>query len=223
MISEKKIEIEKKMIIAGCKKCKGVGCQVCFTYCSFIGQMAATGIPVDYWRRKMEDFYGEEKFKKFVMTYIDNLDTEFCNGITLFLVGERGRGKTMAACSILKQALLSGYSAYYTSLSDLVTNIIGIDSALRIRVRGYDFIVIDEVDQRFFPTEASMELYGNQLENVLRGRMQNKLPTILCSNSADVNQIFGGEFRKSLKSLGSQFIKIVPAGGKDARENEERL
>lgn len=223
MISEKKIQAEKKKIISGCKDCKGLGCSTCLSYCSFIDSMANAEIPVDYWLRRMEDFYGEENFKKFILNYMNNLDEEYFKGITLFLVGERGRGKTMAACSVLKRALLSGYSAFYTTLSDLVTYVINSDPSLRMRMRGFDFVVIDEVDQRFFPTQMSMELYGNQLENVLRGRMQNKLPTILCSNSIDINQIFGGEFKKSLGSLGSQFIKIVVASGADARENEEKL
>jgi DNA replication protein DnaC len=223
MIPERKIDAEKHKIISGCKSCKGLQCSMCLSYCSFIDKMARAEIPVDYWLRKMEDFYGEENFKNFILNYMKNIEEEYNAGITLFLVGERGRGKTMAACSILKKALLCKYSALYITLSDLVTYIVNSDPALRMRIRRYDFVVIDEVDQRFFPTQMSMELYGNQLENVLRGRMQNHLPTILCSNSPDVSQIFGGEFKKSFSSLGSQFIKVLTVGGKDARESEEKL
>ena len=225
MISPRKIESEKRMMIDQCRKCKGIGCQACAGYCSYIDKMAEAGIPVDYWYRKMEDFYGDRNFKIAVMDYIDNIDREFSNGITYCFTGERGRGKTMAACCILKEALLShrGYRAYYITLSDLITNVLGAQRNLLMHLKCYDFVVIDEVDQRFFPTQASMELFGNQLENVLRGRMQNRMPTIICTNSADTGQIFGGEFKKSFDSLGSQFIKILPASGRDAREGKEKL
>jgi DNA replication protein DnaC len=223
MIPIKKMELEKTKIKEQCK-CNG-GCPACFGYCAYIDRMAIAGIPVDYWYRKMQDFYGDENFKSAILNYMDNLDREFADGLTYCFTGERGRGKTMAACCILKQALLPSedYNVFYITLNDLITNILTLDRSLQVTIRNYDFVVIDEVDQRFFPTQSSMELYGNQLENVLRGRMQNKLPTIICTNSADAGQIFDGEFKKSFDSLGSQFIKILPAGGRDAREGKEKL
>ena len=90
-------------------------------------------------------------------------------------------------------------------------------------IKKVDFIVIDEVDRRFFPSTASQELYGNHFENILRTRVQNKLPTILCTNSEDISQIFEGEFESSFASLRSQFIKVIKAGGKDARKGAEKL
>ncbi len=225
MVSTRKIEIEKSRIIKQCKSCKGVGCHACFGYCSYIDRMSNAKIPVDYWHRKMDDFYGDSNFKSAIINYIDNIKNEFYNGLTYCFTGERGRGKTMAACCILKKALLpsEGYSSYYITLSDLITNVMGPNRGIQLALKNYDFVVIDEVDQRFFPTQASMELYGNQLENVLRGRMQNKMPTIICTNSADTGQIFDGEFKKSFESLGSQFVKILAAGGRDAREGKEKL
>lgn len=223
MISTRKIESEKKKIINNCQKCRGLGCSSCFGYCVFIDKMAEAEIPVDYWYRLMDDFYGEMNFKNAIQEYIKNIHEEYSNGITICLVGERGRGKTFAACAILKKAILENFSVYYTTLSDLVAGITGPKPELKLSLKEFDFIVIDEVDQRFFPTQQSMELFGNQLENVLRNRMQNRLPTILCSNSPDISQIFGGEFKKSFESLGSQFIRILPAIGKDARESREKL
>lgn len=223
MISMKKIEFEKKKIVRECKKCGGRGCGACFGYCAFIDRMAEAEIPVDYWYRIMDDFYGEPNFKKIIIDYISDINGEYSKGFTLCLVGERGRGKSMAACSILKKAILENYSVFYTTLSDFVTKVVSSEPELRLYMKEYDFVAIDEVDQRFFPSQQSMELYGNQLENVLRARMQNRLPTIMCSNSLDISQIFGGEFKKSFESLGSQFIKVVPASGMDAREGKEKL
>lgn len=223
MISVRKIKIEKEKIISNCSKCRGLGCGICFGYCAFIDKMAEACIPVDYWFRSFDNFYGEENFGDSISKYINNISEEYSNGITICLAGERGRGKTFAACSILKKAILENYDVFYITLSDFVAESVGGNSGIKLAVKEFDFLVVDEVDQRFFPTQQSMELFGNQLENILRSRMQNKMPTILCSNSSDISQIFDGEFKKSFESLGSQFIKILPANGKDARAHGEKL
>ena len=224
MISQRKIELEKTKLRKNCK-CSGTGCSICYGYCSYVDKMAEANIPVDYWFRKMEDFYGDENFKKSIISYINNIDGEFDKGLVYCFTGGRGKGKTMAACAILKTALLpnNNYNVIYFTLSDIINNLVNLRANINSLSKYYDFIAIDEVDRRFFPTQASMELYGNQLENILRSRMQNKLPTIMCTNSADIGQIFDGDFKKSFDSLGSQFIKTLPAGGKDAREGKEKL
>ena len=224
MISPKKIESEKRRIIKQCKACNGKGCNSCFGYSTFIDKMAAAEIPVDYWYRDMSKFYGEPHFRDGILRYLDNLANEFDAGLTYCFAGERGRGKTMAACCILKKALLEGYSAYFTTMVDAVTKLMAPGSySFRQMIRNYDFLVIDEIDQRFFPSRGSMELYGNHFENILRSRTQNRLPTILCTNSQDISQIFEGEFQKSFESLSSQFVEVLHAGGKDARKSEEKL
>jgi len=224
MISTNKIEAEKATIIANCKKCKGLGCGACFGYCAFIDKMAEAEIPVDYWFRKMEDFYGEQNFKNYILKYIIDIEQEYKHGLVLCFVGHRGAGKTMAACSILKAALLKDYSVYYTTMVDTVSKMLSPASHLfRNIIKKLDFLVIDEVDQRFFPSPGSQELYGNHFENVLRTRVQNKLPTIICTNSEDVSQIFGGEFETSFASLRAQFMQVLRAGGKDARKGREKL
>jgi len=224
MISQKKINAEKNRIIRQCKTCKGSGCGVCFGYSAFIDKMAQAEIPVDYWFRDMNKFYGEPNFKKGVLNYMDGLAKEYDDGLTYCFTGERGRGKTMAACSILKKAILEKYTVYYTTMVDAVTRLMAPGSHIvRNMFKSCDFIVIDEIDQRFFPSQGSMELYGNHFENILRSRTQNKLPTLLCTNSQDISQIFAGEFKKSFDSLSSQFVGVLHAGGKDARKGEEKL
>jgi DNA replication protein DnaC len=224
MISHKKTEAEKKKVIRNCGKCKGTGCSACFGYTAFIDKMATANIPVDYWFRDMKKFYGEPNFKATILNYMDSLQSEFDSGLTLCFTGGRGQGKTMAACAILKQALLDEYTAFYTTMVDAVTRLMAPGSyTFRSAVKNFDFFVIDEVDQRFFPSRGSMELYGNHFENMLRSRAQNKMPTIICTNSQDPSQIFDGEFQNSFESLGSQFVKVLHAGGKDARKGEEKL
>lgn len=221
MISTRKIEAEKARIVRECAKCRGVGCPVCMRYCQHIDHMASAQIPVDYWFRHMEDFYGSQEFKQEVMSYIENIEKEYSLGKVLCLSGHRGVGKTMAACSILQKAILKGYDVHYTTLVDAVSILTSYDSHMyRKSVRRWDFLVIDEVDQRYFDTINSRNLYGNHFENILRTRAQNRLPLIMCTNSEDLDAIFAGEFQESFRSLRSQFFRVLPVGGHDARKEE---
>jgi len=224
MISAKKTILEKDKIIKECKSCGGIGCGICYSHCAYIDKLAEADIPVDYWFRKMDDFYGDQKFKEFVRLYNENILDNYMEGKSLRFVGHRGAGKTMGACAILKQAVIYDYTIHYTTLVEAVTKLMSPESYyFRKKIKQCDFMVIDEVDQRFFPSPGSQELYGNHYENIIRTRLQNKLPTIMCSNEEDVDKIFAGEFRISSKSLDAQFVKTITVFGKDAREGKEKL
>lgn len=230
MISPRKLETEKSAVLRSCKKCGGKGCAACWGYASYMDRMAEAEIPVDYWRRDLRDFYGDQNFGRCVKDYIDNLNEMYLNGESLCFVGHPGTGKTFAACSILKQAVLPNvshpdyFSAYYITMVDATTKLMSSYSHnFREMVKHYDFMVIDELDPRFFPSEGSRDLHGNHLENILRTRVQNKLPTILCTNSEDVGQIFTGEFGRTFQSLISQFVRVFRAGGKDVRKGKEKI
>jgi len=224
MISARKIEVIKKDVIKKCSKCDGKGCGICYRYCSFIDKMAEAEIPVDYFFREMKDFYGDPNFKKAIMEYHKNIDDEYLNGVVHCFVGHRGTGKTLAACTILKCAIVNNYSVYYTNMVDIANKLMSNEGAsTRKMLKQTDFLVLDEVDQRFFPTVNSQDLYGNHFENIIRTRTQNRLPMIMCTNSEDINQIFGGQFQESFNSIQSQFIKVLPVAGKDARTDKEKM
>lgn len=221
MITNKKIEFEKKRIIKNCSHCHGVGCKVCSGYCNFIDSMAEANIPVDYWFRNMKGFYGDSGLRDETLKYIKHIDMEYSKGKVFCLSGHRGVGKTMTACEILKAAILKGFNVHYTTLVDAISIMTTYEAySYRQSLKYWDFMVVDEVDQRYFETINSKNLYGNHFENILRTRAQNKLPLIMCTNSEDLDAIFAGEFQESFKSLRSQFFNIIPVGGHDARKEE---
>lgn len=223
MISQKKIEAEKSRIISICKKCEGSGCSYCQKYCSFIDDMANANIPTDYWFRELDSWYGDKDFLKWLNEkIISNLSLIYSKGNVLCLVGPRGVGKSMAACNILKKTILDNYTAYYTSFVDLVSCLISYESYdYRKIIKMTDFLVIDEVDQRFFDNPNSKTLYGSQFEYTIRTRTQNKLPTIICSNSEQIDDIFfNDQTNESFQSLKSQFFDVMRIGGKDVRPKE---
>jgi DNA replication protein DnaC len=182
---------------------------------------ALSNIPVEYWNLSFKDFSGDSKFKNLIRLKIENISDLYDNGKSFMFSGGLGTGKTYTACCILKRAIASGYTGLYTTMADVVANMLSreIDTAKYYNeLLDKDFLVIDEFSSHWiFPSEKAEQLFGTSLEYVLRTRFQNQLPTILCSNNDDVDQIFGGFFAKSFKSLRSHHIELYVVGGKDFR------
>lgn len=220
MISQRKRESEKTRLVANCAKCGGIGCAICQRYCSFVDEMAEAGIPVDYWFREFDTWYGDKEFWQWMTSsYVSDLDCVYREGKVLCLCGHRGVGKTMAACSVLKAALLKGFTAHYTSLVDAVDNLVSDDAhEYRRLLKTVDFLVVDEVDRRFFSSVNSGILYGNHFESIMRTRTQNRLPMVMCSNAGSIDEIFAGEFQDSFRSLRAQFLVEWVIRGQDARK-----
>jgi DNA replication protein DnaC len=222
MIPQRKIEAEKARLTANCEKCGGASCSICQRYCSFVDQMAEAGVPVDYWFRRLDQWYGDPDFADWLRSsYLSDLGRTYGEGKVLCLCGHRGVGKTMAACCVLKEAIKKGYSAHYTSLNDAVDAMVSDESyKYKHMLRATDFLVVDEVDQRFFGTVNKGILYGTQFEAILRMRTQNRLPMVICTNASELDKIFTGEFETSFESLRSQFFIECVVMGKDVRRSK---
>jgi|TARA_R110001583_G_scaffold16234_12_gene66267 DNA replication protein DnaC len=221
MIPKNKIKRIKGNITSECKECLGDGCHKCKVKCSRLDRYASSGIPVEYWMHSFKNFSGDKKFKKAILEEISDIDEFYDTGMSIGLYGNLGTGKTYTACCILKIAVLSGYSCMYTTMADVVNTILSSSSDTSQYFKSLmeqDFLVIDEFDSRWiFPSEKTEQIFGSSLEYILRARFQNQLPTIICSNNDDIDQILGGFFSKSFKSLRSKYMKTFCVGGKDFR------
>tara|TARA_B100001094_G_C18196186_1_gene811206 strand:- start:13690 stop:14361 length:672 start_codon:yes stop_codon:yes gene_type:complete len=221
MIPWKKIERKKEQIKQSCIPCNGEGCIRCEAKSVRLDKYSLANIPVEYWSKSFKNFEGDPNFKKTIRKKIENIDLLYDSGKSLIFAGNLGTGKTYTACCILKLAIANRYSALYTTMADVVANIL---SSQMDTSRYYqelikkDFLVIDEFSSHWiFPSEKAEQLFGTSLEYVLRTRFQNQLPTILCSNDNDLDSIFGGFFAKSFKSLRSRHVDVFIVGGKDYR------
>ena len=85
-----------------------------------------------------------------------------------------------------------------------------------------DFLAIDEFDSRFMPSENAADLYARSLENIFRVRAQNKMPTIMATNSPNVIESFNGTLKASVESLFSGYISIFPVFGNDFRKSGDK-
>lgn len=131
-------------------------------------------------------------------------------------------GKSLTLSCVLKKAAASGYTALYTTLSDIVSVMTQASNEDKFQAKReltlVDFLFIDEVDNRFFSqSELSSELFARSFELIIRTRLQNKLPILMATNSPNVKQSFSSFFKESLDSLMNN-IEVIPVSGNDFRK-----
>lgn len=190
-----------------------------------VNRYAESNIPIEYWGLKMEkNFHGDERLLKKYNEYTNDLKKSYLEGSSICFAGSHGLGKTLTVCSILKKASNKGFSCLYTTLSDIV-NILTLanneDKFLaRRELTMVDFLVIDEFDSRFISSDNAADLYARSLENVFRTRSQNKLPTLMCTNSPNIIESFNGPLKASIESLMKGYLKVYPVFGEDFRKKK---
>jgi DNA replication protein DnaC len=81
-----------------------------------------------------------------------------------------------------------------------------------------DFLVIDEFDSRFIQSDNAADLYARTLEGIFRTRSQNKIPTLMCTNSPNIIETFNGSLKNSVDSLFNGYLNIFPVFGEDYRK-----
>lgn len=218
-ISDKKRILVKESIAEKCDHVVGKICETCVKKQMFVDMMADSNIPVRYWFLKFKDFAGSPLIKEDTQKYIEDIKNNFLNGQNLCFVGTYGTGKTYSICSIMKKALMHGFSTYYTSLTDIVTYSMDYQykNEFAIKTTRCDFLAIDEVDSRHMSeSEEAQRLFGSAFEKIIRYRVQNALPVLIATNNASLDDVFSGQHKRVIESLGSS-LKVVAAVGKDFR------
>ena len=215
--SQKEINVGVSLEVGLCKKCRVITQSYQRYY--------ESNIPVEYWDLKMEkDFVGYQGLLDKYNEYISDLKSVYYNGTSICFAGSHGLGKTMTITCILKRAALKGYTCGYSTLSDIVSVLTAADSEEKFMARKelimVDFLAIDEFDSRFISTENAADLYARTLEGVFRTRSQNKLPTLMATNSPNVIETFSGSLKQSLSSLMHGYLKIYPVLGEDFRKKK---
>lgn len=172
-----------------------------------INRYTEANIPVEYWFLKMEkDFIGDKRLLQRYNEYIEDLKKSYITGKSICFASPHGRGKTMAACCILKKACQKGYSCLYSDLLNIISALTQSPNEEKFLSRRelymVDFLCVDELDSRFFAaSDLTNDLYIRNLESIIRTRLQNNLPTIMCSNSPNIVESFNGTLKTSMDSL----------------------
>lgn len=190
-----------------------------------INRYADSNIPIEYWSLKMEkDFYGDNRLLNKYNEYISDLKKSYLDGTSICFAGSHGLGKTLTITSILKKASNKGFTCLYTTLSDIVNVLTSASNEEKFLARRelslVDFLAIDEFDSRFISSDNAADLYARTLENIFRTRSQNKLPTLMCTNSPNIIETFNGPLKASIDSLMKGYLKLFPVFGEDYRKKK---
>lgn len=217
MYIDKKKSIAKKQILSKYGNAKNAKY---IRAAKLIDSMSDSNIPAGYWFYTMNNFSGPGMLKDVVEKYIKGIKHNFVNGKSICLAGGQGTGKTLSSICILKTALKKNYTAFYITASDMMAEMTKYNTShgFRAKLREVDFLVIDELDSRFFPSDAQKELFSGIYENIFRHRAHNLQPTIICTNeTVNILDVFYGASKTSIKSLNNQYLKIYPFPGVDFR------
>lgn len=188
-----------------------------------IDLLAQANIPTAYWFLKLKEFTGPVNVKQATTDYVHSIKQQYIDGKGICFIGSYGTGKTTAACAVLKNALINGYTAYYTSLNDLVSYLTDYNTKAKFYdlVTRVDFLAIDEVDSRHFgDSDEAHAMFGSNFERIVRYRTQNQLPLVIASNNASIEEVFKGQWRRVVDSLLNN-TKVVPVLGKDHRKENK--
>jgi DNA replication protein DnaC len=198
-------------------------CSKCSVIITAYNRYAESNIPMEYWDLKMEkDFVGDPKLLNKYNDLVADLKSNFVNGTSICFAGNHGIGKTMTVACLLKKAAQRGFSAMYTTLTDVVNVLTQAPNEEKFTARReltmVDFLAVDELDPRFMATENAADLYARTLEGVFRTRAQNKLPLFLCTNSPNIVEAFSGALKQSLDSLMKGHVQMFVVMGDDFRK-----
>jgi DNA replication protein DnaC len=218
-------------LIQGCKTCSAKNtktieqacdglCEKCSIAVIAYNRYFRANIPCEYWDLSMKDFSGPETLKKVYNDITADLFKVYRDGNCILLAGNNGLGKSTVVCNILKKACQKNYYVLYSTLSDIISALIdapGLQSFVaRKELMQVDFLVVDEFDSKYV-SEGAADLFGRTIEHIFRTRLQNKLPTLFCSNSPNPIEMFNGSIKKSIQSLMYK-TKLIPITGPDFRK-----
>lgn len=122
-----------------------------------------------------------------VLEYASNLPNARKEGISIFLYGANGVGKTHLAVSIQKMAIRAGFKTQFANLSGIIKLLAKSwydDEAAEMyerRVKNVDFLVIDDVGKEY--KAKNNDLVEVSFDELIRYRSNRRLPFILTSNT----------------------------------------
>lgn len=158
-----------------------------------------------------------------VREYVDDLSHYRRAGLGLTLWGDRrGTGKTMLTVLLLKEAMASGCSVYFTRFIDLITTYSRTwknettEAWFARSVERASVLGIDDIGKESVQTTKSAGMVDQLLDRMLRGRIANARTIIVSSNLNPASEKVGQGFdryQRDVLELLSEANEPVEVGG----------
>ena len=163
------------------------------------------GVPSRLHDLYLEDLEVEDKIKQYVLRYTEHLDKVYKEGKGIYFFGNNGVGKTTLACMILKECYTYRYTCKRITFMDYVslyTRAWGDSEAKQEveeeinKIKSREFLCLEEIGK-----ENDTKVAVNVLEDLLRYREDNSLPTIICTNLSPkaIKERYGNSIYSLLK------------------------
>lgn len=181
------------------------------------GYMTAN-IPPKFIDMSLKDFTNE--LPRRYVNYIGQFDWWMTKSVGLYLFGSNGTGKSFLLAELVKKALDSGRTAYFTTLEQLLTKIYKAlnDPELEdeiVEITNVDFLAIDEIE-KIYKTDKENSFAGIAFDNLFRTRSNNE-KTISVTSNKEIHEL-KGIHGQHLVSLFKENLVPVLVAGSDFRE-----
>jgi DNA replication protein DnaC len=207
-----------------CKECNGLdkNCS-CYERFKFKVEAYKACIPKAFWNIPQHCIpNGDKKSSRYAIhLYVDNLSKVFSKGYSLFLWGSNGSGKSTCGCYVLKHAIESRRTVYYTTTTDLDKNLKAgfnnreVFNRLQFMLTS-DLIFFDEIGKENFNLKRTW--FTSEIERILKHRYDNNKPTLIATNLGQKS--FEDLYGPTIKSMISGKYKTVLFPACDFRKNE---
>ena len=199
-------------------------CPLCTQQKKFEEKIKRAMIPNRFKNKSIENFSVSDDFQRIakakVLKFIETLSDRLKNGTSLIFVGNVGTGKTHLACSIAKEAIKQGYTALFSSVSEIIreTRMSWTTSKQREVFEHFtscDLLIIDEVgvqsgtdnernilfdiiNQRYMDVKSTI-IISNEEPNVLKDFLGVRVIDRLSENNGQIISFQGKSYRRQIK------------------------
>lgn len=195
--------------------------------------MLNCGIGVTYQRLSWRDLVNP--LPEPILYYLQNMGKYIDAGMGLVLDGKHGNGKSMISLLICKEAIANGVECHFNTFSEMISRFTSgwYDAEDKIwyhkKVKNATLLIIDEVGKEYRPNKLTKEgeqipqaIAANLLDEVLRHRLAQALPTIITTNLSfyEVGRRYGEA--GSMASLLKERSVSYHFQGEDFRESANK-